>query len=107
MSVGIFDSGLSFISPAWGVVIAATVRTQVMRPAMPRSCATIMTLRTNGERGDQWSFMERPRERILPGAAILGANVDGGLTFHALAFCMIAARQSTACSDLQEQSVTP
>jgi hypothetical protein len=26
----------------------------------PSSCATIITLRTNGERGDQCSFMEDP-----------------------------------------------
>src|SRR6476620_5091733 len=31
-----------------------------MRSARPSSCATIITLRTNGERGDQCSFMEDP-----------------------------------------------
>ena len=34
-------------------------RTQCARRC-PRSCATIMTLRTNGERGDQCSFMRTP-----------------------------------------------
>src|SRR3954462_10012313 len=31
-----------------------------MRSVRPSSCATIMSLRTNGERGDQCSFMEDP-----------------------------------------------
>ena len=57
---GIFDSGLSCINAAWGLVIAATVRTHTMRSTRPRSCAAIMTLRTNGERGDQCSFMACP-----------------------------------------------
>src|SRR6202453_4854507 len=66
-SVGIFDNGLSFISSACGLAVSATVRTHVIRSAMPRSCATIMTLRTNGERGDQCSFMNDPRDRFSLG----------------------------------------
>jgi len=57
ISVGIFDNGLSRISSASGLVISTTVRAPVMRSATPRSWATIMTLRSNGERGDQCSFM--------------------------------------------------
>ena len=55
-----FDNGLSFINSAWGLVISATVRTHCKRPARPRSCATIMTLRTKGDRGDQCSFIDDP-----------------------------------------------
>jgi len=60
MSVGIFESGFSSINGACGLVVATTVRTQVMRSVRPSSCATIITFRTNGERGDQCSFMEDP-----------------------------------------------
>jgi hypothetical protein len=45
------------ISSACGLVVAATVRTQLRRSTRPSSCALIMTLRTNGERGDQCSFI--------------------------------------------------
>ena len=44
-----------------GLVVAATVRTRVSRSARPASCATIITLRTNGERGDQCSFIMTSR----------------------------------------------
>src|SRR5690606_12578219 len=43
-----------------GVVAATTVRTPSSRSATPHSWAVIITLRTKGERGDQWSFIERP-----------------------------------------------
>ncbi len=59
-SAGIFDSGLSFINSRCGLVAAATDRTQSSRPTIPTSWATIMTFRTNGERGDQCSFMTIP-----------------------------------------------
>jgi hypothetical protein len=66
-------------------VVAATVRTQVMRSVSPRSWATIITLRTNGERGDQCSFMLTSTETGLNGDAI------GALTTTAaLAFCLMA-----------------
>src|SRR5271165_5446837 len=42
---------------ALGAVMATTVRTRVSRSARPVSWAAIMTLRTNGERGDQCSFI--------------------------------------------------
>src|SRR5262245_58318712 len=58
--VGSFDSGFSFISSKCGLVVATTVRTQVRRSTRPSSCAATMTLRTNGERGDQCSFMTIP-----------------------------------------------
>src|ERR1700730_7837605 len=60
MSVGIFDSGFSSISAACGLVKATTLRTQEMRSVRPNSWATIITLRTKGERGDQCSFMQCP-----------------------------------------------
>src|SRR5215813_8371970 len=58
--VGSFDSGFSFISSKCGLVVATTVRTQVRRSTRPSSSTAIMTLRTNGERGDQCSFMTIP-----------------------------------------------
>ena len=47
--------------PALGVFIATTVRTQRRRSTSPVSCANTITLRTNGDRGDQCSFMTRFR----------------------------------------------
>src|SRR5207344_1322454 len=41
--------------------MATTVRTQVSRSARPVSWAAIMTLRTNGERGDQCNFIADSR----------------------------------------------
>src|ERR1700722_17309793 len=52
-----------------------------MRSARPSSCTTTMTLRTNGERGDQCSFMAIP-----------------ALTFVPPAFCIIADQRSIRLS---------
>ena len=41
-------------------VLAATVRTRLSLSTSPVSWATIITLRTNGERGDQCSFIVPP-----------------------------------------------
>ena len=41
--------------------MAATVRTRSSRSTSPTSCAAIITLRTNGERGDQCSFIMTSR----------------------------------------------
>src|SRR5262249_48248694 len=71
--VGSFDSGFSFISSRCGLVVATTVRTQVRRSTSPNSCAAIMTLRTNGERGDQCSFMTIPGvgTLLVPACSVL------------------------------------
>ena len=55
----------------FGSEAATTVRTVSMRSANPHSCAAIITLRTNGERGDQCSSMSFIR---VPSCAKLGIN---------------------------------
>jgi hypothetical protein len=62
--VGSLLKGLSACSSLLVVVIATGVRTSDSRSTRPSSCAAIMTLRTNGERGDQCNFMDDVR-RLL------------------------------------------
>src|SRR6185503_6982899 len=57
ISVGILPSGLKRISSRLAVEDDTSVFTVSMRLASPVSCANTITLRTNGDRGDQWSFI--------------------------------------------------
>src|SRR5687767_6907685 len=88
--VGILLSGLSRISSGTARVIATAMRGRSNRSVSPVSWATTITLRTNGERDDQCSFMgflfdldaggpdQGAPARGL-GRQVLGELVGGGL----------------------------